>query len=183
MQGNEYNTIVRDFKTDFKNYINTHEDLPELQPNPSTPLNPNPKQPTRVFVHPVDPVAANDNALPAFFFGYGAARLNGENVGTGYQGETISIIINAVVGIIAGTTVVDDVDITDITDSAAVIHQAVRDFVLNKTTVVDMEDGMPISPTMEFRLAGVDTDAQGISEREFMTFTIEIDWAYPAYVE
>jgi len=174
MHGNEYLTIVRDFKSDFRNYINTHDILREILENEAE---------TLVYPHTIDPVAAENNELPAFFFGYGASRLNDENVGTGYQGETISIIINAVVGIIAGTTVVDDVDITDITDSAAVIHQAVRDFVLNKTTVVDMEDGMPISPTMEFRLAGVDTDAQGISEREFMTFTIEIDWAYPAYVE
>ena len=173
MHGNEYLTIVRDFKSDFRNYINTHDILREILENEAE---------TLVYPHTIDPVAAENNELPAFFFGYGASRLNDENVGTGYQGETISIIINAVVGIIESLPP-DENDKIDITDSAAVIHQIVKDFILTKTTIVDMEDGMPISPTMEFRLAGVDTDAQGISEREFMTFTIEIDWAYPAYVE
>ena len=173
MHGNEYLTIVRDFKSDFRNYINTHDILREILENEAE---------TLVYPHTIDPVAAENNELPAFFFGYGASRLNDENVGTGYQGETISIIINAVVGIIESLPP-DENDKIDITDSAAVIHQIVKDFILTKTTIVDLDDGMPISPTMEFRLAGVDTDAQGISEREFMTFTIEIDWAYPAYVE
>ena len=165
----EYLAIVKQFKTEFKNYVNMHEDIGVDDPIK-----------TKVFAHPIDPIKANNGELPAFFFGYGAARINDTQYGTGYQGETISIIINAVVGKL---DTFEGETIDDITDSAAVIHQIVRGFVLNETTIVDLDDGMPISPTMEFRLAGVDTDAQGVSEREFMTFTIEIDWAYPAYVE
>ena len=133
----------------------------------------------RIWRRTIDPINTPEKNLPSIFYGYGGFFLNNLTVGSNYQGETMSLAVNAVVNQL---TEKDNKDVVlegeDLVSRTARLHAAISRIVSRMKTVVDPDTCKPISPTMNFRLASGDTEFQGISDREFITFNIEVDWFY-----
>ena len=133
----------------------------------------------KISQSPVDPVNADESELPAIFYGYGPSVPNGQTAGSQYVGRTSSFIVNVVVNTMysgqANTLDVRTVE-ESVTRRSAKVENAVADRILKMKPIT--HEGVPISPRMEFNLGPVETEAQGISDREFMVITIEVDWFY-----
>lgn len=117
----------------------------------------------------VDPANLMSNCLPAMFYGYGTSfETDAFNPGTEFIGETQTIVLNVVL------ERNKDAGDKKLIDSAATMHddvrQACRAFLLDEQ---DTDWGI-----IEVRV-NVDPLTQGLSDREFMQFSIEIDWYYP----
>ena len=158
----------------------------------------------RIYRSPPDPASIPDPHLPAMFYGYGGSRSNNQTIGTGYEGETFAHIINTIVNapdpqnedIVTRSsklhyaiedTIMGMQTVTwDKKNIEAAIPLIDTDILENadKDTTLVLTDGMElgfkigdiVSPTMQYRLQSVETEAQGISDREFMVFVLEIDW-------
>ena len=152
------------------NYV--RDQLEDLRDDETLPLNVE-----RIWRRAVDPVNTPDEHLPSIFYGYGGFVLNNRSVGSGYQGETISLVVNAIVNHLLDP-MGNVVDGEDIITRAAKIHYGIQLIVDGLRTMTDEGGFASISPTMDFRLQSGETEFQGISDREFISFNIEIDWFY-----
>ena len=149
------------------NYI--RDELKKLKTHSDIPVK-------RVWRRTVDPVKVAEEHLPSLFYGYGGFFLNNLTVGSGYQGETISLTVNAVINQITTGVKGEIVEGEDLVSRTSRLHTAIANTVARMKTLV--VDGNLVSPTMNFRLTSGDAEFQGMSDREFMIFNIEVDWFY-----
>ena len=146
------------------------DELKKLKNHPDIPVK-------RIWRRTIDPINTPEEHLPSIFYGYGGFFLNNLTVGNNYQGETISLAVNAVVNQLTTGDKGGVIKGEDLVSRTARLHTAIANRVSTMKTVVD-DDGNLVSPTMNFRLSSGDTEFQGISDREFITFNIEVDWFY-----
>jgi len=118
----------------------------------------------------VDPANLDSEDLPAILYGYGTAA-NNEIAAAGSQdrGETLSFLLN-----ITFEKFSDD---DFLIDTSGYMHDAVSWLIplLNNTIVV----GDRQIKIRNARLASVVPFSQGLSDREFIQFAIDVDWSYP----
>ena len=119
----------------------------------------------------VDPLNLQPQQLPAILLGYGPAFIN-PNITqvTQVRGETLTFILN----VIFETYHKDKF----LMETAARWHDAIGMFIprLNTTLVMD---GVEVA-LRDARLQSVSPFSEGLSDREFLRFAIEVDWVYPA---
>ena len=152
------------------NYI--RDELKKLRTHADIPV-------TRIWRRTVDPVKVAEEHLPSIFYGYGGFFLNNLTVGSNYQGETMSLAVNAVINQVYKEDAPDILaEEGDLVSRTAKLHTAMANIVSRMKTVVDDETCKPISPTMNFRLSSGEPQFQGLSDREFIIFIIEVDWFY-----
>ena len=127
-----------------------------------------------------NPVKIKFNKLPAIFFGYGDARLNNSiQTTTNSRGETVSLILYAVVNEIKGDDgriLKDDegYPIGDKVSRAADMHDTLELFVKGIQHIGDTK-------VRKTRLASVRTLGGKLSDREFLEFRIELDITYKVF--
>lgn len=121
-----------------------------------------------------DPSNYQDDHLPAISYGYGTSA-NNEAVagGTQLRGETLTFLINIVF--------VRYEDDDHLANTAARWHDTIAMIVPCLDANI-MENGAHVS-IRDARLTSVTAFSQGLSDREFLQFAIEIDWTYPIRIQ
>lgn len=130
-----------------------------------------------LIVSAVTPKNLQDEQLPAMFYGYGTARVNQANApGVNFRGETLGFLVNLVFARVNADQTDTTTPLLSLMNTAAKAHDAVLKVISGIQTHIENAPSIAIR---DVRLASVTPFSQGLSDREFMQFTIEIDWYYP----
>jgi len=114
-----------------------------------------------------DPANLTSEQLPGLLYAYGTTA-NNEAAAAGSQnrGETLTFLLNV--------TFEKFIDDEFLIDTAAYMNDAIDWLIPNLPVGIT-----PAVSIGDARLASVVAFSQGLSDREFLQFAIEIDWSYP----
>ena len=123
-----------------------------------------------ILVSAEDPSNFGAEDLPAISYGYGTAANNPAVApGTQFRGETFTFLINVIFEKFPGDE--------HLANTAARWHDTIAMVVPRMN--VNIVKGTTNVSVRGTRLASVTAFSQGLSDREFLQFAIDIDWTYP----
>lgn len=144
-----------------------------------------------INISAVDPLSFDANRdLPAIMFGYGQSFINETiTASQGFHGETLSILVNV---IFEKYTPMPDDEMNEINDwflaqTAARWQDAISIVVPDLEFYDQLRNSKgEIFETIDVRnprLSSVSPFSEGLSDREFLRFAIELDWIYPKRIK